>query len=71
MTKPKTIETVAREVIGLSYRQAEAAIKEAGFECRAVMIDGAGIPGITNMSTTRLKLFLVNDAVTEARVGLS
>jgi hypothetical protein len=69
VAKTKTVQAVAREVIGKSVREAESLIKEAGFISRVVIVHGVGIPGAHEYNDKRVKLFLENDTVYETRVG--
>ncbi len=66
-TKP--IETVALQVIGKSFRDAEAIIKDAGFISRVVVVHGAGLPYGNDSNARRIKLSLENEIVVRTWVG--
>lgn len=69
VTVEKTVLGVAREVIGMSVREGESIISDAGFSSRVVIIHGAGIPGCGEHNAQRVKLFVENDKIYDTRVG--
>lgn len=63
------ILAVAEQVIGMTEREARAAIEDAGYLVRVISRDGEMLPHTDDYTVTRVNLALVKGRVTQATVG--